>query len=123
MKNLSALNYAAKVLSFSLCMIGIFFFASQAIAAQSSPLRAKTGASHVQVFNADTMARAQKGPGDNNIKNADKAEILSKALRVPLGEDFMAYFSLEPPRGIEAVREELENKALYRAVFGFNIPL
>jgi hypothetical protein len=123
MDNLSAINNAPKILSFSLCMIGLFFFASQTMAAQPPPLRAKTGASRVQVFNADTMAKAQKEPGDSDIKNAGKAEILSKALRVRLGEDFMAYFSLEPPRGIEAVREELESKSLYRAVFGFNIPL
>ncbi len=121
--NRSAINNASKILSVSLCLVSLFFFASQTMASQSSPLQAKTGASRVQVFNADTMARAQEEPGNDNIKNAGKAEILSKALRVRLDEDFMAYVSLEPPRGIEAVREELENKPLYRAVFGFNIPL
>ncbi len=123
MDNRSAINKTSKILSVSLCLVGLFFFASRTMAAQSSPLQAKTGASHIRVFNAATIAEAQKEPGDNNIKNAGKAEILARALRVRLDEDFMAYVSIEPPRGMEAVREELENKPIYRAVFGFNIPL
>jgi hypothetical protein len=93
------------------------------MAAQSSA-PAKSHSSSLTV-NANTMTKAQEDAGEDNvIKNAGKAEILAKALRIPLGADFKAFFTLEPaPRGIEAVREELESKAAYRAVFGVNIPL
>ena len=73
--------------------------------------------------NASTMAKAQKNADVSRIKTAKKAEILAKALRVPLGQEFKAFFTLEPPHGIEAVREELQSKTIYRAVFGINIPL
>ncbi|MEJ2684959.1 MAG: hypothetical protein P8Z71_11260 [Candidatus Sulfobium sp.] len=108
-----------RILLFSLCFLVFFLFASSAMAAQSSP--AKTRASNVTV-NADTVTKAEVGASENTVKSRRK-EILAKALRVSLGQDFKAYFTLEPPRGIEAVREELQSKTIYRAIFGVNIPL
>lgn len=75
-------------------------------------------------FNADTITKkAGSLAGNSGARGTKKAEILAKALRVPLGSDFKAFFKVEPPRGIEAVREELKSKTIYRAVFGLNIPL
>lgn len=73
--------------------------------------------------NASTMTKVGVVDDNSGAKGTKKAEILAKALRVPLGSDFKAFFTLEPPRGIEAVREELKSKTIYRAVFGINIPL
>lgn len=91
------------------------------MAAQSSG-QAKTRLSRLTV-SARTMAKARQEAGQSSIKAARKAEILANALRIPLGQEFKAYFTLEPPRGIEAIREELQSKTIYRAVFGVNIPL
>lgn len=108
-----------RILVFSLCFAVFSLFVSTALAAQSSPT--KTVSSSVTV-NADTVTRAREGTGENSVKSRRK-EILAKALRVSLGQDFKAFFTLEPPRGIEAVREELQSKTIYRAIFGINIPL
>ena len=111
----------AKYLLFSLCFFCFFLFSSLAIAAQSSA----TG--HRQrpdlTITTDAMTTVQANDADYALKDTRKTEILAKALRISLGSDFKAYFTVEPPRGIEAVREELRSKTIYRAVFGLNIPL
>ena len=94
----------AKYLLFSLCFFCFFIFSSLAIA-------------------SDAMTTVQANDADYALKDTRKTEILAKALRISLGSDFKAYFTVEPPRGIEAVREELRSKTIYRAVFGLNIPL
>lgn len=103
----------------SLCLAGMFFFASQAVAAQSSP----TPKAHSSNLTVDTTAMAAGGGSRETAARHKKNEILGKALRIPLGQDFKAYFSVEQPGGIEALREELENKTSYRAFVGVNIPL
>jgi hypothetical protein len=106
---------------FPLFFFCLFFFAARAMAAQSSD-PSKTGTPNLTV-NESTMAKTHEDAAENTLSKKKKSEILARALRVPLGADCKAYFSLEPPHGMEALREELENKTIYRAVFGVNIPL
>lgn len=111
-----------RVSVFAFCLVSLFFFSSQTMAAQpAGPAKVKPSGPAV---NSVTAADVQEDAGGSDVRQTVKNEILVKALRIPLGSDFKAFFTVEPPpRGIEALREELESKTVYRAVFGINIPL